>query len=65
LIVNAVNRYYDESIHEENLKEFIPKKITSDIKEDKIPRLDGRKGIPYLPSKYSFLHRKTSTERHK
>ena len=33
LIVNAVNRYYDESIHEENLKEFTPKKITSYIKK--------------------------------
>lgn len=27
LVVDAVNDYYDESIHEENLEEFTPEKI--------------------------------------
>jgi uncharacterized membrane protein len=29
LVVDTVNQYYDESIHEKNLKEFTPKKITA------------------------------------
>jgi hypothetical protein len=29
LVVNAVDQYYDASIHEENLKEFTPEKITA------------------------------------
>jgi uncharacterized membrane protein len=29
LVVNAINRYYEESIHEKNLKEFTPEEITA------------------------------------
>ena len=29
LVVNAVNRYYDDSIYEDNLKEYTPEKITA------------------------------------
>jgi hypothetical protein len=29
LVVNAVNRYYDKSVHEKNLKEFTRDKITA------------------------------------
>jgi hypothetical protein len=29
LVVNAVNPYYDKSVHKKNLKEFRPEKITA------------------------------------